>query len=292
MNVLVIGSNGQLATEFRNSLNTKKFKFIFLSKEKLNIKSYKELLSKVNKHKVSIIINCAAYTDVDNAERKRRAAYALNCKGIENLAKICKSKKIYLIHFSTDYVFNGNKKNYKETDKTNPINYYGETKVAGEKIIKNNLNYFVIFRLSWLIGNYSNNFLKSIYFNIKKNKRISMVNDQISNPTTTILVSKVVNICCENFYDNKNILKGIFHLANEPSISRLDFTKFIYHKARRLKLINHRCEIVGISSKNFKNAAKRPTNSSFDLTKIKTKININNLDWKRNMKSILVNFNE
>ena len=290
MNVLVIGSNGQLASEFKDNLNSKKLKFIFLGKKKLNIKSYKDTLLKVNKHKVSIIINCAAYTDVDNSERKKKLAYELNCKAVANLVKLCKLKKIYLIHFSTDYVFSGYKFNYNEKDKTNPINYYGKTKKIGEKIITKNLNYFVIFRLSWLIGNYSNNFLKKIYLNLKNNNEISMVNDQVSNPTTTTLVSKVVKICCENFYKKKNIFRGIFHLANEPSISKLDFTKLIYNKSRRLGLISHQCKINGISSNEFKNFTKRPTNSSFDLTKIKIKLKTKNLNWKNSIKKILIKF--
>ena len=114
MNALVLGSNGQLGTEFKNSLNSKNIKFIFLNKNKLNILFYKDILNKVIKYNISIIINCAAYTDVDNSEIKKKVAYRLNCKAIENLVKICKLKNIYLINFSTDYVFNGYKKNYRE----------------------------------------------------------------------------------------------------------------------------------------------------------------------------------
>ena len=290
MNVLVIGSTGQLASEFKNTLNSKKLKFIFFGKDSLNILSYQDIFSKVNEHNISIIINCAAYTNVDDSETKKKLAYELNCKAIENIVKICKLKKIYLIHFSTDYVFDGNKLNYKETNKTNPINYYGKTKKIGEQIITKKLNAFVIFRLSWLIGNYSNNFLKTIYLYLKKEKKLSMVNDQINNPTTTVLVSRVVKICCENFYYKKNIFKGIFHLANEPAISKLDFTKFIYNKLKKINLITNQCEIIGIPSSTFKNTAKRPVNSSFNLTKIKKKLKIKNLNWKNNIKEILIKF--
>ena len=142
MNVLVIGSNGQLASELKNSLNSKNIKFIFLGKNQMNILSYKDIFFEVNTNKISIIINCAAYTDVDNSERNKKFAYQLNCKAIKNLVKICKLKKIYLIHFSTDYVFNGYKFNYSEKSKTNPINYYGKTKRIGEQIITKELNSF------------------------------------------------------------------------------------------------------------------------------------------------------
>ena len=153
MNVLIIGSKGQLAKELKNSLKSKKLKFFFISKQKINIVSIKSLNFYVIKHNPSIIINCAAYTDVDNSEINKKIAYNINCNGVKNLVKICKNKKIYLIHFSTDYVFNGNGKKYREKDKTKPINYYGKTKEISEKIIMDNLKSYVIFRLSWLIGN-------------------------------------------------------------------------------------------------------------------------------------------
>ena len=290
MNALVLGSNGQLGTEFKNSLKSKKIKFIFLDKNKLNILLYKDIFKIVKKYNISIIINCAAYTDVDNSEIKKKVAYRVNCKAIENLVKICKLQNIYLINFSTDYVFNGYKKNYGEKSKTDPINYYGKTKKIGEQIIIKKLNDYVIFRLSWLIGNYSNNFLKTIFFLIKKNNKLFMVNDQISNPTTTILVSKIVKICCENFYTKRNILKGIFHLSNEPSISRLEFTKYVYYKSKKLNLINNKCKIIGISSNKFKKAAKRPKNSTFNLTKIKKRLKIKDLQWKNSIKKILIKF--
>ena len=206
MDVLIIGKTGQLAKEFKNSLNSKKLRFFFLGRKKIDTTSFKNINFIINKYNPSIIINCAAYTDVDISETRKNRAYELNCTAIKNLVKICKSKKIYLIHFSTDYVFGGKKGNYKETDKTNPINYYGKTKQIGEKIITDKLKNFVIFRLSWLIGNYNNNFLKKIIFFLKNKKKIYMVKDQISNPTTTYLVSKIVKICCENYYDKKKYI--------------------------------------------------------------------------------------
>ena len=117
-----------------------------------------------------------------------------------------------------------------------------------------------------------------------------MVKDQISNPTTTMLVSKIVKICCENFYKKRNVLKGIFHLSNEPAISKLEFTKYIYYKSKKLNLINNKCKIIGISSNKFKKAAKRPKNSSFNLTKIKKKLKIKNFQWKNSIKKILITF--
>lgn len=290
MNILIIGSKGQLAKELINSLNSNKIRFIFCGKDKINITSYKSINTYINYYKPSAIINCAAYTDVDNSEIKKKIAYKLNCHAIKNLVKICKLKKIYLIHFSTDYVFNGKKGNYKEIDNITPINYYGKTKKIGEKIITNNLKLFVIFRISWLIGKYSNNFLKKIIYSLKNKKEISMVKDQISNPTTTIFVSKILKICCENYYYKKNIFKGIFHLANEPAISKFQFTNLIYYKLKKLNLTKNQCKIIEISSDELKTKANRPLNTSFNLSKIKRKIKRKNLSWKSILIKNLKNF--
>ena len=290
MNVIVVGSKGQLATEFKNTLISKKINFIYLGKKKINITSYRNIKLRVDQYHPKIIINCGAYTDVEGSEIYKKKAYELNCRAVKNLAKICKLKNIYLVHFSTDYVFNGNKKNYKEKDKVNPINYYGKTKKIGEKIITENTNLFVIFRISWLIGSYSNNFLKKIIFNIKNKNKILMVNDQISNPTFTSFVSRIIRICCENYYYKKNVFKGIFHLANEPAISKYEFTKYVYNKLQKIGLIKKKCKIIKISSNILKNTTKRPKNSSFDLRKIKRKVANENFNWKYLLKKNLNNF--
>lgn len=292
MNVLIIGSNGQLAKELKNSLKSKKLKFFFISKQKINIVSFNSLNFYVNKHNPSIIINCAAYTDVDNSEIKRKTVYNINCNGVKNLVKICKNKKIYLIHFSTDYVFKGDSQKYKEKDKTKPINYYGKTKEISEQIIMGNLKSYVIFRLSWLMGNYSNNFLKKIVSILKKNKKLLMVNDQFGNPTITFFVSKIIKISCENFYYKKNIFNGIFHLANEPYLSKLEFTKYVYRQLKKLKLTENNCKIIGVPSKTFKSKAKRPKNSSLNINKIKSKIKNTNFSWKLPLNKILKNIND
>ena len=116
MNILIIGSKGQLAKQFKKSLNSNKIKFIFCGKDKINITSYRSINKNINYYQPSVIINCGAYTDVDNSETKKKIAYKVNCHAIKNLVKICKLNKIYLIHFSTDYVFNGKKGHYKELD--------------------------------------------------------------------------------------------------------------------------------------------------------------------------------
>lgn len=280
MNILIIGSKGQLAKELKNTLRSNQIKFIFCGKDKVDVTLYKSIIVKIDKYRPSVIINCAAYTDVDNSETKKNLAYKLNCHAIENLVKICKLKKIYLIHFSTDYIFSGKKGNYKETDRANPVNYYGKTKKISEKIIKDNLKLYVIFRISWLIGKYSNNFLKKIIYSLKNKKKIFMVNNQISNPTTTIFVSEIIKICCENYFFKKNVLTGVFHLANEPAISKFKFTTFIYNKLKKLNLTKNDCKIIKISIKKFKSKARRPLDTSFDLSKIKKKINSKNFNWK------------
>ena len=115
-----------------------------------------------------------------------------------------------------------------------------------------------------------------------------MVEGQVSNPTTTIFVSKIVKECCKNYYNKKNMFKGVFHLANEPALSKIEFTKYVYFNLKKLNLIKNDCKIVKISSNKFKNYAKRPQNSSFDLKKLKRKTINKNFNWKRILRKILI----
>ena len=146
--VLVSGAGGQLAQSFNYIANKNKWtSFIFLNKQELDISSIENIYSVIDKHKPDIFINCAAYTAVDKAESEKDKAYLINDKAVKNIAQVCSEKNISLIHYSTDFVFNGkSEKPYIENDKTNPINIYGQSKLAGEQSIinKQSLNYLII----------------------------------------------------------------------------------------------------------------------------------------------------
>ena len=171
MNVLITGANGQVGKSFKDLKVNKKIKFFYYSKNRLDITNYNETIKVINKIKPEVIINCAAYTDVENSEIYKNLAKKINSWGPLNLAKVCKVHKIFLIHISTDYVFNGKKKNYKENSNTDPINFYGTSKLMGEKNIKKVNCKFLIIRTSWVFSKYGKNFLKTIKKLIQKKKK-------------------------------------------------------------------------------------------------------------------------
>ena len=162
MKTLIFGSRGQLGSEISN-----KIKGIKISRNRFknfNFNKEKEIIKILKKFSPKVIINCAAFTDVDKAERKRKECLQINSKAVKFISKYCNKNKVLLIHFSTDYVFNGKKKGfYSETAKTNPINFYGKSKLLGDKFIINSKCKYIIFRISWVYNiKKKNNFISKI----------------------------------------------------------------------------------------------------------------------------------
>ena len=162
---LICGANGQLATEFKNIFTKREIKFIALSRSELDIIDFKKAKETIEQIVPDVILNCAAYNLVDKAENDSGNAFKVNSSAVDNLAVICKKQKIFLVHYSTDYVFDGKKLDfYVEDDLPAPLNIYGKSKLYGEEAIKKHLNNFLIFRASWVIGSGRQNFLYDFPF--------------------------------------------------------------------------------------------------------------------------------
>ena len=174
MKIILFGANGQLGKSFKYYLSKEKnLKFYAFTKNQLNILNKTKLCNIVKKIRPIYIINCAAYTKVDKCEKNKKIANQINYIGVKNLSNLCKKLDITLIHFSTDYVYDGKKSYpYNENDKCNPINVYGLSKLKGEKVIINNNQKYIIIRLSWLFSKYDNsnfvNFIKNSFYYKKK----------------------------------------------------------------------------------------------------------------------------
>ena len=151
MRILVTGSNGQLGQQFKNNVYNSDHEFFFTDENDLDITEKKEILDYVTIYKIELIINCAAYTNVNDAETNKRQAIKVNIDAVRNLVEVCEDKKIKMIHFSTDYVYNSNNLNpINEDSNINPTNYYGISKREGEKIIEKSASDSIIIRTSWL----------------------------------------------------------------------------------------------------------------------------------------------
>lgn len=228
------------------------------SHAELDVCDYQKLAKKFVEIRPELVINCTAYTAVDEAEKNRDLAFRINAGAVGELAKLCKKIDAVLIHFSTDYVFDGRKADgYKEDDLTGPINVYGESKLAGEKLLKENLQKFYLIRTSWLFGKNGKNFVDTMLkFGenaVKNNTELKVVNDQIGSPTYTHdLVKAVIG----NFVENNSKLPfGIYHLTNSGICSWYDFAKKIFE----IKKMSVR--ILPVTIDQFPRTAKRPSYS-------------------------------
>lgn len=258
MNVLVIGSKGMLGTDLVKELNNTNFNVVVDTFLDIDITKEEEML-KIEREKPDVIINCAAYTNVDKAETERDSCYDVNVRGVSNLVNLCKKNNIIFFHFSTDYVFDGTKYGYDEEDKPHALNYYGKTKAEGEEIIIRNLEKYYLVRTSWLFGKRGKNFVDTIINLSKENNMINVVNDQIGSPTYTVDLSKlVVNILKKKEAYNY----GIYHITNNGICSWFEYAKEIVN----FKKLN--CLIKPCTSEEFSREAKRPKYSILNNHKV------------------------
>jgi dTDP-4-dehydrorhamnose reductase len=270
MNILVTGANGQLGTELGIILEKSKLadNLFLASHDDLDITNFTAVRDFTIKHHIDTIINCAAYTAVDDAEDNYIKAKQINCIGPQNLASTgCK-----IIHPSTDYVFSGQKKQpYKPTDETNPSTIYGYTKLMGEQAVTKNAKEYVIIRTSWVFSPYGKNFVKTMRKLGATKKNIDIVSDQIGTPTyAKDLASAIVEIIPQMNPNNR----GIYHFSNMGQCSWYDFACEI------MKLSELKCKVYPIPTHAYPTKALRPKYSVLDTTKIRDIFGIEPAPWQ------------
>ena len=274
--ILVIGSSGQLASEIKQLQSSfTQYEFRFTSQSEMDISDLKSVESIVANFLPNYIINCAAYTAVDKAESDTERAFEINAKGIANLATLSKRLNAFLIHISTDFVFDGKKSSlYSETDTTNPISVYGLSKLKGEEAIQASGCDFIIIRTSWLYSRFGNNFVKTMMRLGAEKESLHVVSDQIGTPTYCADLALVILSQLENFQLYKN---NIYHYSNEGVASWYDFA---YEIMQMNKL---KCSLHPIPTSGYPTPAARPSFSVMDKTKIKNGFNITIPHWKESL---------
>lgn len=281
--ILISGKNGQLGKELQNIASSNQvFKFIFFDKAELNITDKTALKALFKKYEPTFFINCAAYTAVDKAEAEKEFAYSNNAEAVGNIAEQCAHYNTTLIHISTDYVFDGKgEKPYKEMDATNPVNYYGYTKLSGEELALKNNSKTIIIRTSWVYSEYGNNFVKTMLRLMNERKELTVVNDQFGSPTyAKDLAEEILSIVnCQLSVVN---YKGIYHFSNEGIISWYDFAVAI----KEIKMLD--CVIHPIPTAAYPTPAKRPSYSGLDKTKIINTFDIQLKNWRESLQECLV----
>jgi len=282
MRILVTGANGQLGQEFKNNVSNSNHKFYFTNVNELDITKKKEILDYVTIYKIELIINCAAYTNVDDAEINKRQATKVNLDAVKNLIEICEEKKLKMIHFSTDYVYNSDNLNPINEDlNINPINYYGISKREGERVIEKSSSDSIIIRISWLYSMYGNNFVKTMIKKGEEEDKVYVINDQFGCPTySKDLVDCTLNIIDSNKFNNHKV----YNFSNEGFTNWFEFTKKIFE----LKKIT--CEVVPIDSNSYETTATRPKFSVTDKSRIKDIFNISIRRWDEALEEFIINY--
>ncbi len=285
--ILVLGKNGQLGRSLNYCVKKYNFEhlFSFIQRSDCDMNDLNGVESFFEKQSFDLIINCAAYTFVDKAESEKSLADTTNHLALSKLANISKKNKSRLIHISSDYVFNGESKiPYKETDETDPINFYGITKLEGEKVIqKTMLNNAIIIRAGWIYSEYGNNFVNTMLRLEKENPEINVVSDQIGSPTYAHdLAELIIKIITHKNYFSETKRTEIYHFSNKGEVSWYEFAKEIF------KINGSNCQINPIKSEDYNTLAKRPKYSLLDKGKIINDFNIKLIDWRESLKKCLI----
>ena len=290
--IWLIGNKGMLGYDIERLLREQGFAYCASDRE-IDITDYKALEKFGKDKKIRWVINCAGYTKVDKAEEEIDEAFRINKDGVRNIALFSAKRQIRLIHISTDYVFDGLQKApfiYGGDDKTNPINVYGKSKLAGEQEIKEVLEKYFIIRTAWLYGLQGNNFVYTMLRLFKERDLVKVVEDQWGSPTYTVdLAGAILKIIKDN-----SVSYGLYHFTNEGVANWYEFALTIYGKAKRLELIkgNKKVVIEPIKTEDYPTTAKRPRYSVLSKEKIKKEFNLKIRDWDEALEDFLIYLGE
>lgn len=256
-NILVTGSTGQLGSDVVKELLKRGYSTLSPNRSELNLCSEDNIRNYILNSNCEAIVHCAAYTQVDKAEDEKDLCIKINATATKHIVKCAKILDIPMIYISTDYVFDGTKDGkYTENDETNPINIYGESKLAGEKYVQEILDKYYIVRTSWVFNINGKNFIETMLRLSKANNQLSIVNDQIGSPTYTKDLSRLlVDMLETSKY-------GLYHATNEGYCSWYEFANTIF------KLANINIDIRAINSNEYASRAKRPLNSKLSKDKL------------------------
>ena len=270
MKILLLGANGQVGTELQRTLLVLG-ELKSCTRAQANLEDLQGLRSLIQDYQPNIIVNAAAYTAVDQAESDKDKAELVNTDAVGVMAHEAKNLDAWLIHYSTDYVFDGEKLNaYVESDPTSPINIYGNTKCKGEELITSSGCKHLIFRTSWVYGSHGNNFAKTMIRLFQEKDELSVVNDQIGVPTSAELIADVTSACLMQSLQKDTDLSGVYHLAPNGNTSWYGFAEYLCEKGKFIVDGMSNCSVglSPIATLQYPTPAKRPENSLLNTNKI------------------------
>lgn len=286
MKIVVTGANGQVGQELMQFNSN--HQLIGLTKTQLDITQTDQVQSTLKAIAPELIINAAAYTQVDKAEQEQDLAFAINVTGAENLARYCAAQKIPLLHISTDYVFSGEQNiPYKEDDKTNPISVYGQTKLAGEQAIQQLFDQYIILRVSGVFGAYGNNFVKNMIKLARAKIELRVVADATICPTPAYDIANTLLTIATFIQNNSsNNYAGVYHFCSNEPTSWHQYAKEIVKQAAQYEILQVK-EIHPVSSIEYPAPAQRPRYSVLDNTKIQKQFAVPACSWRNGLADML-----
>ena len=283
--VWLVGCRGMLGTEVANVLRKKGILFYGTDLE-VDITNRAVVADVTTGKNITWIINCAAYTAVDDAEDNRDVAYQINAEGPRNLARAADRLGAVFIHISTDYVFNGNATEPYEADSVpDPRSVYGETKLAGELFARDATRRFIIVRTAWLFGKNGRNFVSTMINLMNSRSKLKAVSDQKGTPTYAVDLAYAL----AEFVRQKTENYGIYHYTNNGSTNWYEFARAIYAQGKELGIVDNQCSILPISTGEYPTKACRPAFSVLNRSKIESELNITIPEWSDALERFLRN---
>lgn len=289
MKILLLGKDGQVGWELQRALSPLGELIALNRHGEANLcgdlRNFDNLKKSIETLRPDVIVNAAAYTAVDKAETELKLARYINTCAPEILAKTAASIGALLIHYSTDYVFDGSgSKPWTELDMPSPINHYGKTKLEGEQLIQSSGCDYLIFRTSWVYGVHGNNFIKTMFRLMQEKKSLSIVNDQVGAPTSADLIADVTSFILLSIKKNRHV-QEIYHLAAQGETSWFEYANLILKES----LPHKEVLITPIKSKDYPTPAVRPCNSRLDSNKLMADFSLCLPSWKKGVSRMLTN---
>ena len=283
MKILCVGASGQIAQSLTEIGNSMDIELIARGRDQLNLLDPTSILSNVSDVSPSIIINAAAFTAVDQAESNVELAMDLNGGALVHLAKIADDHSIPLVHYSTDYVFDGSyPEPYTEDCQVSPGSVYGNSKLLGENSITDNASQYIILRTAWVYSSFGNNFVKTMLRLARDRDEISVVSDQVGSPTSSIDIARATLEICKQLSDKSQPPAwGIFHMSGTGTASWAEFAEEIFKISAALN--GPFAKVKHIASEDFPSIVKRPANSRLNCSKLKTTYGVALPNWKNSL---------
>lgn len=278
MRYAILGSEGQLGLSIAMHFSRENITFFSFNKNQVDITNKSSIDHLFNDFQFDCLINAAAYTDVEGAENNLELAFEVNGKCLEYLTTKCIERDVLLIHFSTDYVFDGlSKEAYKPASQTNPLNAYGKSKLYGDSVVLGSSVRAIILRISWVFSPFKNNFLTKILDLADSEDRLTIVDDQYGSPTYTFDIARIIPVIV-NAYMHSG--PSLYNLGGAPQASWLNFADYIIEDAFKKRLIKKKIPLYPIKTEDLSLLARRPALSTLDSRDLCSDFGINEIKWR------------